>query len=50
MAKYSSVNYLEFRTNGNNWKKQSIAEAVLIKELKPTLNKKGKSIPLTLFN
>ena len=40
MAKYISVYYLEFRTNGNNWKKQNITEALLIKELKPTLNKK----------
>ena len=35
---------------GNNWKKQKIAEALLIKELKPTLNKQDKSIPLKLFN
>ena len=27
-----------------------IAEALLIKELKPTLNKQDKSIPLKLFN
>ena len=35
---------------GNNWKKRKIAEALLIKELKPTLNKQDKSIPLKLFN
>ena len=35
---------------GNNWNKRKIAEALLIKELKPTLNKKDKSIPLKLFN
>ena len=35
---------------GNNWNKQKIAEALLFKELKPTLNKQDKSIPLKLFN
>ena len=35
---------------GNNWKKGKIAEALLIKELKPALNKQDKSIPLKLFN
>ena len=35
---------------GNNWKKRKIDEALLIKELKPTLNKQDKSIPLKLFN
>ena len=35
---------------GNNWNKRKIAEALLIKELKPTLNKQDKSIPLKLFN
>ena len=35
---------------GNNWNKRKIAEAILIKELKPTLNKQDKSIPLRLFN
>ena len=34
----------------NNWNKRKIAEAILIKELKPTLNKQDKSIPLRLFN
>ena len=35
---------------GNNWKKGEIAEALLIEELKSTLNKQDKSIPLKLFN
>ena len=35
---------------GNNWNKQKKAEALLIKKLKPTLNKQDKSIPLKLFN
>ena len=35
---------------GNNWKKRKIAEALLIKELNPTLNKQDKSIPFKLFN
>ena len=35
---------------GNNWKKWKIAEALLIEELKPTLKKQDKSIPLKLFN
>ena len=35
---------------GNNWNKRKIAEALLFKELKPTLNKQDKSIPLKLFN
>ena len=35
---------------GNNWNKRKIAEALLIKELKPTLNKQNKLIPLKLFN
>ena len=34
---------------GNNWNKQKIAKTLLIKELKPTLNKQDKSIPLKLF-
>ena len=35
---------------GNNLNKRKIAEALLIKELKPTLNKQDKPIPLKLFN
>ena len=35
---------------GNNWNKQKIAEALLVKELNPTLNKQDKSILLNLFN
>ena len=35
---------------GTNWNKRKIAEAVLIKELKPKLNKQDKSILLKLFN
>ena len=35
---------------GNNWNKRKIAEALLIKELNPTLNKQDKSIPFKLFN
>ena len=37
----------EYKNNGN---KRKIAEALSIKELKPTLNKQDKSIPLKLFN
>ena len=35
---------------GNNWNKRKTAEALLIKELKPTLSKQAKSIPLKLYN
>ena len=35
---------------GNNWNKRKIAKVILIKELKPILNKQNKSIPLKLFN
>ena len=35
---------------GNNWNKRKTAEAILIKELKPTLKKQDKSMPLKLFN
>ena len=35
---------------GNNWNKRKTAEALLIKELKPTSSKQDKSIPLKLFN
>ena len=35
---------------GNNWNKRKTAEALLIKELKPTLKKQDKSMPLKLFN
>ena len=34
----------------NNVKKQKIAEALLIKEMKPTLNKQDNSVELKLFN
>ena len=36
--------------DGNNWNKRKRAEALLIKELKPTLKKQDKSMPLKLFN
>ena len=36
-----------YKNNGN---KRKIAEALLIKELKPTLNKQDRLIPLKLFN
>ena len=35
---------------GNNWNKRKIAEVLLIKELKPALNKQDKSIALKLRN
>ena len=35
---------------GNNWNKRKIAKALLIKELKPALNKQDKSRPLKLYN
>ena len=35
---------------GNNIKKRKIAEALLIKEIKPTLNRQDQSIALKLFN
>ena len=35
---------------GNNWNKLKLAEALSIKELKPTLNKQDKWIPLKVFN
>ena len=35
---------------GNNIKKRKIAEALLIKEIKPTLNRQDQSIALRLFN
>ena len=34
----------------NNTMKRKLSEALLIKELKPTLNKQGKSLPLKLFD
>ena len=34
----------------NNWRKRKIAEALLIKELKPTLNKQDKLIPLKRYS
>ena len=33
-----------------NTMKRKLSEAFFIKELKPTLNKQGKSVPLKLFN
>ena len=33
-----------------NTMKRKLSEALFIKELKPTLNKKEKSVPLKLFN
>ena len=35
---------------GNNIKKRKIAEALLIKEIKPTMNRQDQSIALRLFN
>ena len=35
---------------GNNIKKRKIAETLLIKEIKPTLNRQDQSIALRLFN
>ena len=35
---------------GNNMKKRNIAEVLLIKEIKPTLNRQDQSIALRLFN
>ena len=44
----------DFKTTGSNFYKnvfkRKIAEALLIKQLKPTLNKQGKLIELKLFN
>ena len=34
----------------NNVRKQKIAEALLIEEMKPTLNKQDNSVDLKLFN
>ena len=34
----------------NNTMKRKLSEALSIKELKPTLNKQEKSLPLKLFN
>ena len=53
-AGHATLKISDYRIIGNrylnNWKKQKIAEALLIKELKPTLNKRDKLIPLKLFN
>ena len=35
---------------GNNWNKGKTAEALLVKELNPTLSKQDQSISLKLFN
>ena len=60
MAKHSaeqnhpSVSDVDFeiihKTNNNSIYKRKIAEAILIKKHKPTLNIQEKSIPLKLFN
>ena len=42
-----SIIYKNF--NGNN-RKRKIAESLLIKQLRPTLNIHDKSVPLKLFN
>ena len=34
----------------NNYKKRKLSEAFFIKEQRPTLNKQGQSISLTLLN
>ena len=34
----------------NNTMKRKLSEPLFIKELKPTLNKQEKSLPLKLFN
>ena len=34
----------------NNVRKRKVAEALLIKQMKPTLNKKDNSVELKLFN
>ena len=34
----------------NNTMKRKLSEVLFIKELKPTLNKQEKSLPLKLFN
>ena len=53
-ADHQSLKISDYRIIGNgylsNWKEQKIAEVLLIKELKPTLNKQDKLIPLELFN
>ena len=51
---HQTLEISDYRIIGNGYKnngnKRKIAEALLIKELKPTLNKQDKSIPLKLFN
>ena len=51
---HQTLEISDFRTigngYGNNWKKRRIAEALLVKEIKPTLNKQDKSIPLKHLN
>ena len=53
-AGYQSLKISDYRITENrylnNWKKQKIVEVLLIRELKPTLNKQDKLIPLKLFN
>ena len=45
------INYSNIgKRYGNNIKKRKIAEALLIKEIKPTLNRQDQSIALRLFN
>ena len=46
-----AVNYKIIVTGyRNNTMKRKLSEALFIKELKPTLNKQEKSLPLKLFN
>ena len=49
-----NVTSVDFRILSNgfrgNIKKRKVAEALLIREIKPTLNVQGQSFPLQLFN
>ena len=49
---FVSCNELRFagRNYGNNKRKQKIAEVLLIKNLKPSINVQEKSVALKLFN
>ena len=43
----------DFKLLGNNYQsniKRKISESLLIRQLKPSLNKQDKSIPLNLYN
>ena len=51
---HANVSYEDFKIiaknfNNNSWKRK-IAESLLIKEKRPTLNIHDKSVPLKLFN